>query len=217
MRELRYCVAHTLTGRYSACLARSISLQYFDLPDLSSGLLKKLGVKDLIKVRVSPDVAALPRNCLNNVNSYIERHGGSVQLGWIFSCLGNIAIKMTAHAVVKLPDNSLICVTPNEYRSGLLKFAPDSSVEDLIHDNFLPTKFVALIDDQSLKDYIAIEVEQDQLRLNSKGVVAASDLQQFHLRASLLYPAILNLAKKHTGRNDQCYCGSGKKNKKCCE
>ncbi|GHW88673.1 sec-C metal-binding protein [Vibrio cholerae] len=75
-------------------------MQYFDLPDLSSDLLKKLGVKDLVKIPVSPDVDALPRNCLNNVNSYIEKHGGSVQLGWIFSCLGNIAIKMTAHAVM---------------------------------------------------------------------------------------------------------------------
>ncbi len=191
-------------------------MQYFYLPDLSSDLLKKLGVKDLVKIPVSPDVDALPRNCLNNVNSYIEKHGGSVQLGWIFSCLGNIAIKMTAHAVVKLPDRSLICVTPNEYRSGLLKFAPDNLVSDMINNNFLPTRFVALIDDKSLKDYIGIEVEQDQLRLNSKGIVAASDLQQFHIRASLLYPAILNLAKKHTGKNDRCYCGSGKMNKKCC-
>ncbi|WP_114736610.1 YecA family protein [Vibrio cholerae] len=191
-------------------------MQYFDLPDLSSDLLKKLGVKDLVKIPVSPDVDALPRNCLNNVNSYIEKHGGSVQLGWIFFCLGNIAIKMTAHAVVKLPDRSLICVTPNEYRSGLLKFAPDNLVSDMINNNFLPTRFVALIDDKSLKDYIGIEVEQDQLRLNSKGIVAASDLQQFHIRASLLYPAILNLAKKHTGKNDRCYCGSGKMNKKCC-
>ncbi|MEI8628751.1 YecA family protein [Vibrio sp. M60_M70] len=191
-------------------------MQYFDLPDLSSDLLKKLRVKDLVKIPVSPDVDALPKNCLNNVNSYIEKHGGCVQLGWIFSCLGNIAIKMTAHAVVKLPDNSLICVTPNEYRSGLLKFAPDNSVENMINDNFLPTRFVALIDDQSLTNYIGIEVEQDQLRLHSKGIVAASDLQQFHMRASLLYPAILNLAKKHTGKNDRCYCGSGKKNKKCC-
>lgn len=191
-------------------------MQYFDLPELSNDLLKKLGVKDLRKIPVNPDAGALPRNCLNNVNSYIEKHGGRVQLGWIFSCLGNIAIKMTAHAVVRLPDNSLICVTPNEYRSGLLKFAPDNSVEELIKDNFLPTKFVPLIDDQSLTDYIAIEAEQDQLRLNNKGIVTASDLQQLQMQASLLYPGILTLAKKHTGRNDQCYCGSGKKNKKCC-
>lgn len=191
-------------------------MQYFDLPELSSDILKKLRVQDLRKIPVTPNEGALPRNCLNNANSYIEKHGGSVQLGWIFSCLGNIAIKMTAHAVVKLPDNSLICVTPNEYRTGLLKFAPDNSVKELINDNFLPTKFVQLIEDQSLTDYIAIEVEQDQLRLNSKGIVAASDLQHFQMRASLLYPAILTLAKKHTGRNDQCYCSSGKKNKKCC-
>ncbi|EHR7861356.1 TPA: SEC-C domain-containing protein [Vibrio parahaemolyticus] len=123
---------------------------------------------------------------------------------------------MTAHAVVKMPDNSLVCVTPNEYRTGLLKFAPDSSVETLVKHNFLPTKFVPLISDQSLSEYIAIEVEQDKLRLDNQGIVAQSDLNQFQMRASLLYPAILSLAKKYTGRNDQCYCGSGKKNKKCC-
>ena len=189
---------------------------YFDLPELSSDVLKILGVEELRKIPVQPDPDAKPLNCLNNVIAYIEKNGGNVQFGWIFSCLGNISIKMTAHAVVKICDNSLVCVTPNEYRTGLLKFAPDSSVENLIKDNFLPTKFVPLIDDRSLSEYIGIEVEQDQLRLDSHGIVSQSDLNRLHMRASLLYPAILSLAKKHTGRNDQCYCGSGKKNKRCC-
>ncbi|NWO06555.1 MAG: SEC-C domain-containing protein [Alteromonadaceae bacterium] len=123
---------------------------------------------------------------------------------------------MTAHAVVKMSDNSMVCVTPNEYRTGLLKFAPDSSVESLNKNNFLPAKFVPLIDDKSLSDYINLEIEQEQLRLDNHGIVAQSDLDQLHMRALFLYPAILSLAKKHTGRNDQCYCGSGKKNKKCC-
>ncbi|MCH2256010.1 MAG: SEC-C domain-containing protein [Alteromonas sp.] len=193
-----------------------IDLKYFDLPELNSEVLKKLGVKELRRIPVQPDPDAKSLNCLNNVISYIEKHGGEVQFGWIFSCLGNISIKMTAHAVVKMSDNSLICVTPNEYRTGLLKFAPDSSVENLIKNNFLPTKFVPLIDDRSLSKYIDIEVEQDQLRLDSHGIVTQSDLNQFRMRASLLYPAILSLAKKHTGRNDLCYCGSGRKNKKCC-
>jgi len=191
-------------------------LLYFDLPELSSDVLKILGVEELRKIPVQPDPDAKPLNCLNNVIAYIEKNGGNVQFGWIFSCLGNISIKMTAHAVVKICDNSLVCVTPNEYRTGLLKFAPDSSVENLIKDNFLPTKFVPLIDDRSLSEYIGIEVEQDQLRLDSHGIVSQSDLNRLHMRASLLYPAILSLAKKHTGRNDQCYCGSGKKNKRCC-
>lgn len=202
--------------RYSDCEIRSMNLQYFDLPELSSDVLKKLGVEELRKIPVQPDPDAKPLNCLNNVISYIEKHGGNVQFGWIFSCLGNISIKMTGHAVVEMSDNSLICVTPNEYRAGLLKFAPDRSVENLIENNFLPTKFVPLISDRALSKYIGIEVEQDQLRLDSKGIVTQSELNRFHMRASLLYPAILSLAKKHTGRNDQCYCGSGQKNKKCC-
>lgn len=191
-------------------------MQYFDLPELSSCLLKKLGVEDLREIAVQPDSDAKPLNCLKNVISYIEKHGGNVQFGWIFSCLGNISIKMTAHAVVKMSDNSMVCVTPNEYRTGLLKFAPDSSVESLNKNNFLPAKFVPLIDDKSLSDYINLEIEQEQLRLDNHGIVAQSDLDQLHMRALFLYPAILSLAKKHTGRNDQCYCGSGKKNKKCC-
>ncbi|HEA18686.1 MAG TPA: hypothetical protein ENH88_20005 [Pseudoalteromonas prydzensis] len=191
-------------------------MQYFDLSELSSSLLKKLGVEDLRKIPVQPEPDAKFLNCLDNVTSYIEKNGGSVQFGWIFSCLGNISIKMTAHAVVKTPDNSLVCVTPNEYRTGLLKFAPDCSVENFIQNNFLPTKFVPLIDDQSLSEYIGIEAEQDKLRLDNLGIIAQSDLEQFKMRASLLYPAILSLAKKYTGRNDQCYCGSGNKSKKCC-
>lgn len=201
---------------YSQCRIWSIYLKYFDLPELSNDVLKKLGVRELREISVQPDPDAKPLNCLNNVISYIEKHGGNVQFGWIFSCLGNISIKMTAHAVVKMSDNSLLCVTPNENRTGLLKFALDGTVENLIKNNFLPAKFVPLIDDRALSDYIGIEIEQEQLRLDSHGIVAQSDLNYFRMRALSLYPAIKSLAKKQTGRNDQCYCGSGLKNKKCC-
>ena len=54
-------------------------MQYFDLPELSSDVLKKLGVEELRKIPVQPDPEAKPLNCLNNVISYIEKHGGNVQ------------------------------------------------------------------------------------------------------------------------------------------
>ncbi|MBQ4877800.1 hypothetical protein J8M21_11340 [Pseudoalteromonas luteoviolacea] len=191
-------------------------MRYFDLPELSSDLLQKLGVKDLRKIPINPAIDAKPFNCLSNVNSYIELYGGSVQFGWIFSCLGHIAVKMTAHAVVKSPDSSLMCITPNEYRAELLKFAPDDSVEKLVHGGFLPTKIKGLIDNEPLNKYIDIEKELDKLRLNSKGVVPQIEIQRLKDKGAELYPAILSLAKRHTGRNNQCYCGSGKKRKKCC-
>ncbi|MBY6063199.1 YecA family protein [Pseudidiomarina sediminum] len=191
-------------------------MQYFDLPEICANTLKKCGVKKLEKIPVLPDENAKPKNCLNNVKSHIAIHGGTVQLGWIFSCMGNVVVKMTAHAVVRTDVGELICVTPNEYRTGLLKFAQDDSVSNLIINDFLPLNFVPLIDDKTLNEYISIEQEQDQLRMNNNGLVAQSDLQQLQYRASLLYPSLLSVAKKHTGRNDLCFCGSGKKNKKCC-
>ncbi|MEZ9111293.1 MULTISPECIES: hypothetical protein [Vibrio] len=189
---------------------------YFDLPVINKELIKKLGVSKLEHIDVKPEHNALPRNCLSNAKSYVERHGGQVQLGWIFACMGNIAIKMTAHAVVKLKNGSMLCVTPNEFRVGKLKFAPDSSIEKLIRNGFLPTRFVALVNDDTLGQYLNIEKELDQLRLDNNGIVTGLELQNVQMKASLLYPSILALAKQHTGRNDCCFCGSGKKRKKCC-
>ncbi|MCB2385645.1 hypothetical protein [Thalassolituus alkanivorans] len=191
-------------------------MQYFDFPEICSNTLKKCGVKKIEKIPVRPDENAQPKNCLNNVRSHIAEHGGSVQLGWIFSCLGNVAVKMTAHAIVRTDAGKLICVTPNKYRKGLLNFARDDSVENLIKNDFLPMKFIPLIDNKTINEYIGIELELDQLRIDNKGLVSQSDLQNFQYKASLLYPSLLFVAKNHTGRNDFCFCGSGKKNKKCC-
>ena len=74
----------------------------------------KLAKLDSIRVLpVHPSQVAKPLQCLDNVERYIKKNGGTVQFGWIFSCLGNIVLKLTAHAVVKEQSGSLICVTPN--------------------------------------------------------------------------------------------------------
>jgi HTH-type transcriptional repressor of NAD biosynthesis genes len=191
-------------------------MNYFDPPKLSGDVLAKAGIDKVQLIPIKPHENSAPLSCLDNVKKYIECHGGEVQLGWIFSILGNLALKLTAHAVVKQKDGSLLCVTPNAYRNDTLKFAPDDSVSTLIQNDFLPLKFVPLVNDRVLNDYLDIEREQDSFRLNSGGYASTSDLQEFYLRATALYPQILALAKKHTGVNDLCYCGSGKKRKKCC-
>jgi HTH-type transcriptional repressor of NAD biosynthesis genes len=53
----------------------------------------------------------------------------------------------------------------------------------------------------------------DKLRLENSGLVKAVEVQQIRLKAQVLYPAILELAKKHTRKNDCCFCGSNKKRK----
>ena len=77
-------------------------------------------------------------------------------------------------------------------------------------------KFIPLIQNSKLNEYIDIERGMDKLRLENSGVVKAMDIQLMQLKASALYPSILELAKKHTHKNDFCFCGSNKKRKKCC-
>lgn len=191
-------------------------MQYFDPPTLDKEILRKANISEVLIVPIEPYEKATPLNCFNNVKNYIRLYGGDVQLGWIFSLMGNLALKLTAHAVVKRVDGSFLCVTPNEFRNGKLRFSPDNSVENLINNNFLPMKFVPLVQNETLNEYLEIEGSMDKLRLKNGGVVTAAQLQLIQLKASALYPAILELAKKHTHKNDFCFCGSNKKRKKCC-
>ena len=191
-------------------------MQYFDPPILDKEILRKAKISSIEIIPIEPHATATQLNCLNNANTYIHSNGGKVQLGWIFSIMGNLALKLTAHAVVKQDDGSLLCVTPNEYRNNKLRFYPDDSVEHLIKNDHLPMKFIPLIQNNTLNEYLEIERGMDKLRLENSGAVKAIEIQQIQLKASILYPSILELAKKHTHKNDYCFCGSNKKRKKCC-
>lgn len=191
-------------------------MQYFDPPTLDKEILRKAKISNIKIIPIEPHGNATPRNCLNNAKDYIHSNGGEVQLGWIFSIMGNLALKLTAHAVVKQVDGSLLCVTPNEYRNNKLRFSPDDSVEHLIQNNCLPMKFIHLVQNNTLNEYLEIERGMDKLRLENSGVVTAFEIQQIQQKTSVLYPSILELAKKHTNKNDFCFCGSNKKRKKCC-
>lgn len=189
---------------------------YFDPPQIEPRTLQKAGLSHAKLIPIRPYANSSPQNCLNNVTNYIKEHGGQLQLGWIFSIMGNIALKLTAHAVLRNAKNELICITPNPYRKNKLRFAPDDSVELLIVNNCLPLKLLPLINNPVLDEYLALEKEMDNLRLNNAGLVANSDLQRITLLSQCLYPQILKLAKVNTHMKDYCFCGSNKLRLKCC-
>ena len=182
----------------------------------SSELLRKAGISSIEKVPIDPQAESLPLSCLSNVQKYVEIKGGGIQFGWIFSCIGNIALKKTAHAVVVREDKTFLCVTPNEYKLDQLNFVRDTSIEKIIKNNFLPTHFTALFKNKYLDLFLDLERELDHLRLTNNGIVLNSEIQEIHNKAAVLYPEILSLAKSKTGGYDYCYCGSTKKRKNCC-
>ena len=193
-------------------------MKYFDPLNIAPEVLENAGISSLLLLNVSKVPESKPLECLNNVNTFIAKHGGDVQFGWILTILGNIGLQLTAHAVVRRKDQTLVCVTLDNQRDGKVNFAPDDGIRSLIQNNFLPVKFISIIDSEILENYIALMDKANNVRVNSSCVLinAKQQLEDINHEASLLYPEILALAKDQTSQEDLCYCGSGVKRKNCC-
>ena len=119
--------------------------------------------------------------------------------------------------MMKTNEQKFLCVTPNPYRKDKVRFSPDNGVNALIVNNFLPQKLVPLITNKMLDNYLALEREMNDLRLANSGLVSQKQVLDIQLKAQVLYPSILQLAKENTSQKDYCFCGSNKKRAKCCK
>jgi hypothetical protein len=192
-----------------------ILMKKFDPKEVTQILLNRANLKSLSFIEIQRQGYSKDLNCLNNANKYVSIHGGEVQFGWLLTIIGNVILQLTGHVVVKRKDGSLLCVILNKNRQKSVKFVLDNTVEKLVVGQFLPGKFIALINDQSINEYIGYLERHDQLRLSGADN-SSSEIQHVNVAFKQLYPTILSLAKKHTARNDYCFCGSGIKAKKCC-
>ncbi|HHF3007095.1 hypothetical protein ACXHRA_17140 [Vibrio antiquarius] len=187
----------------------------FDPKIISKDTLHKCGLSELSTLHIERQAESMELDCLENVRKYISVNGGDVQFGWILTLIGNVIMQLTAHAVVKRDDGSLLCVSLNDNRTGKIHFSTDDSIANLIENNRLPSRYIALVDDQNLLTYVTLMQAHDELRL--KGYTSNSaDILQIQEQCQSLYPHLLVIAKSHTKRNDSCFCGSGRKRKKCC-
>lgn len=132
------------------------------------------------RVEISVVEGGKKLHCYDNVRRYLEFNAGEVQLGWIFSQLGNIAFKLNAHAVVKHPNGSLLCVTPPEHDLKEINFAPDNSIVPLIKNNKLPVRVYSLVDDKIVHDYARLENLESEMRLENNLLAIAYILDQKH-------------------------------------
>lgn len=170
-------------------------------------------LRPVLRVPIEPMASGRQIYCLDNVMSYLASYRGSIQYGWIFSALGSVIIKLHGHAVVKDEYGRLLCVTPPEATLDYHNFVPDDSVADLVVNKRLPTRAVALVEDKAVCNMVDLENQSDQARLNGDQL----GLGKVNLEKQRLKVEFIRSIKKHTGRNDPCYCGSGRKNKQCCQ
>ncbi len=142
-------------------------MRYFDPESIPENVLRKEKIPRLVDIDIVYYSESKALDCFENVKKYISKNEGEIQLGWIITSLGNIFLKLSAHAVVKRKDNSLSCITLDENRIGKVKFSPDNSISSSIKNNFLPARFIPLISDDNLKTFQELEIKANNIRINS--------------------------------------------------
>jgi SEC-C motif len=173
---------------------------------------------------IQPEPGSEPNNCFFSVRNRVRRDGGRIQLGWSIWELPGVYLEAERHAVFAPADGSpwldiSPALVPQITRRLFLPddaaaeydFANDGVREDNIRE--------ALAADDRIRDFFRL-AEQKNALLNSLpgfGEITLKGENAIHVqrleREQL--SLISALAMEYTPRNARCFCGSGKKFKKC--
>jgi len=176
-----------------------------------------------IFIPIQPAVGARVNKCTYNCKEYIEQNGGELTLGWKVTEWKNVFIEFIGHAAVKT-ENGIFCVTPSRYDEEKILFLEDPSLSfDFSDENArLPSQSISISKHKEVS--ALIEIERKIKEIKCKYPVAsgymkvygddATALTELEKEKSKLLPIILT---KTTHHNDPCFCGSGKKYRKCCQ
>lgn len=163
-------------------------------------------------------------DCFNNVRRKVLSEGGRLVLGWAIWEWPNIYVEAEHHAIYEPPgaDAQWLDITPSDQpHISARVFVEDADAtydfanEGVRRDN----KRKALVDDplverffQTARDYSAIMNSIPGVGNVNVPLHIAQRLKQLELENTQL---TLQLAMKHSPRNAPCFCGSGKKFKRC--
>ena len=191
-----------------------ITMQYF----IPKNLELELKLPSYKVVTISPVDSAVRDYCLENVKKFLKNNDGEIQFGWKLLIYGNIIVKLVGHAVAKVGEESLLCVSPPSYDDvGEIVFIPDNNVEEQIINNFLPAKYLPIVSNEFVYQFIELENKLETIRKNGWAAVNPNERIQIEYDKAMLYIPLLGLAQAQTKEDDDCYCGSRKERAKCCK
>ena len=164
-----------------------------------------------------------PHMCFENVRTIAAKLGGHAEYGWLIWEWKDNYLEAEHHAVWNR-DGKLVDVTPQSPSRARVLFLPEPGrCFDFEGRRRIDNLRVPLRNDAKVREYLhlsarCIEIEE----LNSSGgdVVLSADAHferdriRYRLRTIERGMALWSLNRM--GRNDSCWCGSGRKFKSCC-
>lgn len=182
-------------------------------------LLVPSGLAEFVNRRPSAD--SVVNKCTYNVLRYLETQSGEMILGWEICVWDKVMVDCIGHAVVRV-NNQLLCVSASRYPDTRLLFLPDPSLSFDVNDPQarMPHKQVAISNRPEVRRLIEIEAANRRIRVNypvSSGSIAVTSedallLERLGAEKRRLALKITLATNDHVSK---CFCGSGKKFRKC--
>jgi hypothetical protein len=114
-------------------------------------------------VPVRPDAASAPGSYVQNVVSYLSRHGGQCQLGWSLRERPGVYLRARFHACWVSPAEEFVDVTPGEAGETSVLFLPDRKLA--WRGTVIVSQFKPLSYKRELTELAALYRKEEQLRL----------------------------------------------------
>jgi hypothetical protein len=176
-------------------------------------------------VKVNPYPSSGYGECFENVNRYVADHGGEQVYGWSIWKTGDCLLHAEFHAIHKGENGEFLDVTPYVKPSKNILFLP--STLQYAHRR-VPSRYLPLKEDVRITNFIGALENLTQIEeiCANKNAKVYLELPENSAQLNTLQTGMKDIEEKielfeqmilgGRGRNDICFCGSGKKLKKCC-
>lgn len=160
-----------------------------------------------IYIDVVPYVKGVAGKCFQNVDSYIEEHGGKRIVGWNICRCKNIFLQAESHAIVETEEQKLIDVSPHDGCEKIL-FLKDETAQELEHP--VKSKYQVLTDSALAKEFVELRKQIENMQFSSE--------EGFYLSQEIInrYAYFMKQFSEPRGKNEFCSCGSNIKYRNCC-
>jgi len=173
-------------------------------------------------ITITPTPNALPLECFPNVAKAVSAGGGRIVFGWSIWEWPRVYLEAEHHAVYEDVNGDWFDITPSEFPqiSHRLFVADESAVYDFQNEGRRRDNIrYALVRDPLIQAFFessrAYNAIMDSIPGFGKVSVPAAMAHQLEAVQMENARATYMLAMKYTSRNSPCFCGGGKKFKKC--
>lgn len=174
-------------------------------------------------LRITPEPNCEPDDCFASVRRKVDVEGGRIQFGWAIWEWPRVFIEAEHHAVYEPPrGRPWVDISPSDRPdvSRRLFLPDDTAAYDFDNEgNRRDNLREALVDDPLVRELFRLAGERNAIINTIPGLgmitVEGDVAERFQQNLEQAVMVELHLGMKYTPQNAPCFCGSGRRFKRC--